>query len=282
MQTENGIRILCVVVLYGMRLKESSSYRAVRGQAARSGADVGIYVHDNSLEADAEAATNAEIVYRHSPENCGLGAAYNAAARHAEREGFGWLLLLDQDTQLPDDFLKSYVDAIDENPEALRVFVPHIAHLNGQPLSPIRRWRRNRWPKVSEGAVPMKHYLLINSCLCVDTRTFLECGGYDERVWLDFSDLQFVQRLQHAGTRRFGLLPCRCVQNFSNNETDAAKLKRRYEIYIACARNCTRYGWSDGLFRFYCVLSHTVALTLKTRSGYFLRIFTTRYILHGK
>ncbi len=278
----NKIRILCVVVLYGMRLKESPSYGAVCGQTARCGAEVEFYIHDNSPDADAEAAADAEIVYRHCPGNCGLSAAYNAAARYAEQEGFGWLLLLDQDTQIPDGFLHAYVDAIGENPEALRVFAPRMAHPNGRPLSPIRKWRWNLWPKVSEGAVPMKRYLLINSCLCVETRAFLECGGYDERVWLDFSDLQFVQRLQRAGTRRFGLLPCRCVQNFSGNEPDAAKLKRRYEIYIACARNCTNYGWSDGLFRLYCVLSHTAALTLKVRSCFFLRIFVARYVLHGK
>ena len=37
--------------------------------------------------------------------NEGIAGAYNYALRRAKREGFAWMLTLDQDTQLPPEFL---------------------------------------------------------------------------------------------------------------------------------------------------------------------------------
>ena len=270
--------ILCVVVLYGNRLHESVSYRAVRSQAGACGADVAFSVHDYSPEADPEAVRSEEVVYRHCPENRGLGTAYNAAAEYASKNGISWLLLLDQDTELSDGFLRAYVDAIGSHPDT-EVFVPQVLLPDGDFLSPMRRWKKQRRPLVAGGCYPLGRYAVINSGMCVATQLFLRSGGYNEKVWLDFSDTQFVRRLVRAGTSRFYLLTCACTQNFSSEERDRSALKRRYEIYLDCARNCEFIDWSDCLFRLQSVLSHTLMLTFRTHDAYFLRKFFFNYIL---
>lgn len=272
------INILCVVVLYGKRLHESVSYRAARAQAGACGADVAFYVHDNSPEADPGFVSASGMIYRHCPENKGLSAAYNAAAEYASKNGIRWLLLLDQDTELSDGFLRAYVDAIGSHPDT-EVFVPQVLLPDGDFLSPMRRWKKQRRPLAAGSRYPLGRYAVINSGMCISTRLFLLSGGYNEKVWLDFSDTQFVRRMLRAGTSRFFLLRCACTQNFSNTEQSRSALKRRYEIYIGCARNCEYIDLNDRVFRLQSVLSHTLMLTLRTHDTYFLRKFFFNYIL---
>ncbi len=271
--------ILCVVVLYGNRLHESVSYRAVRAQAGACGADVAFYVHDNSPEADPEAVCSEKVVYCHCPENCGLGAAYNAAAKYASEHDMEWILLLDQDTALPDGFLRSYVEAIEHDPQ-FRLFVPQVNLSDGKPMSPLRRWRPQRMQLKQGTTYSLRRYMLINSGLCMKTDTFLRCGGYDERIWLDFADTQFCFRLLHHGIERFYLLKCTCLQNFSNEEIDPERLKSRFEIYLRCARACRNYDFSDWFFRQYGIVLHTISLSRRTRSCFFLKKFFSEYVFH--
>lgn len=273
------LSILCVVVLYGMQVKDSPSFQAIRKQAAECNVKIGFYIHDNSAIPDPTLQKGIkDIEYVYSSQNIGLSAAYNAAALRAKKQNFEWVLLLDQDTQLPNNFLQSYVEAISKNKERYSVFAPKIKELGGAALSPIQRWKKNQWPNCIEGEVPIKPYLLINSCLCIKTQTYLNCEGYNEKVWLDFSDLQFIQRLQRNGIDRFYLLPCQCTQDFSKNEQNIEKLKRRFDIYIQCAKHCENFGLADWVFRQYAILSHTLALSIKTLKGYFIWTYVFSYI----
>lgn len=272
-----AISILCTIVLYKTRLQESRSFSAVYAQAKNTGAEISFFIYDNSSDADPYASDFPGVHYVHCPENKGLGVAYNAAARYAKEKGFDWVLLLDQDTVLPDNFLQSYVKAIQENP-GIQVFAPRVTLSGKSLLSPMKRWRKQATHLVAEKTYPIRQYLVINSGLCVKTSLFMQSGGYDEKVWLDFADMQFIRKLLHVGVRRFYLLSCECMQHFSNLETDPEKLKQRFDIYIACARNCEYFDMADWIFRQYCVLSHTIGLTIRTRSVYFLKCFFTRYL----
>lgn len=265
------LSIGCVVVLYRMRLNESPSFRAVWEQAGRSDVAVHFFVQDNSPEADNEVAeTYPGVRYRHCPENPGLGNAYNAGTRYAAEKGAEWLLLLDQDTTLPDDFLECCVRSIETHPR-MRIFAPEVFVDESEQLSPLRRWKAQPRPLVAKRDYPVKHYLLINSGLCVSRDLFEKAGGFDEEVWLDFADMQFVRRLLHAGERRFYLMDCRCRQSFSGRETDVEKLKVRFDIYLKCARQCKYLDFADWAFRKYCVIVHASSLTVSMNNTYFIK-----------
>ncbi|WP_418409735.1 glycosyltransferase [Alistipes sp.] len=272
-----AVNILCVVVLYKMQLNRSASFLSLYRQVGDCDATVDFFIYDNSPLADVGLSEFPDIHYFHCPGNTGLGTAYNAAARYAEEKGFDWVLLLDQDTVLPDNFLQSYVKAIQENP-GIQVFAPRVSLSGKSLLSPMKRWRKQATHLVAEKTYPIRQYLVINSGLCVKTSLFMQSGGYDEKVWLDFADMQFIRKLLHVGVRCFYLLSCECMQHFSNLEADPEKLKQRFDIYIACARNCEYFDMADWIFRQYCVLSHTIGLTIRTRSVYFLKCFFTRYL----
>ena len=142
---------------------------------------------------------------------------------------------------------------------------------------PFRRWKAQKNPLSPGRIYPIKHYLLINSGLCVKLSLFERSGGYDERIWLDFADTQFVRKLWHSGERYFYLLPCKCFQNFSNEQTNIEKLQSRFEIYLECGKNCKFLDFPDWAFRQYCVISHTLSLTIRTRKISFLTKSITKY-----
>src|SRR5690606_15818190 len=75
-----------------------------------------IYVYDNSPNIDEEAIANPFVFYVHDNKNPGVSKAYNEGAKFAKDNGKNWILLLDQDTQLPEDFLRKIEENIHEYP----------------------------------------------------------------------------------------------------------------------------------------------------------------------
>ena len=269
------ISICCAIVLYKMQLSESPAFQSAYAQIGTHH-KIRLFIFDNSPDADSNHRNYPDIRYDHCPDNKGLGYAYNAAARYASKEKLDWLLLLDQDTILPDGFFDSYIDAISAHPD-LQLFVPQVFLPKGTEFSPFRRWKAQKNPLSPGRIYPIKHYLLINSGLCVKLSLFERSGGYDERIWLDLADTQFVRKLWHSGERYFYLLPCKCFQNFSNEQTDIEKLQSRFEIYLECGKNCKFLDFPDWAFRQYCVISHTLSLTIRTRKISFLTKSITKY-----
>ena len=69
----------------------------------------------------------------------------------------------------------------------------------------------------------IKEYDIINSGMLIKVADFIKAGGYKEDVSLDFSDFQFIERLKRV-TKNFIVLNIECIQDFSNNAEDKAKL----------------------------------------------------------
>ncbi len=265
------ISLCCAIILYKMRLDESTAFSAIHTQALKcKDANIHIFIYDNSPTSDITHIKYPYIHYQHNADNPGLGYAYNAAAQYAHQEHLEWLLLLDQDTNIPDDFLQKYLKAIHNNTN-IKLFVPHVFQSNGQELSPLRRWKAQSKQLITNQTYPIKQYLLINSGLCIQLKLFENSGGYDEKIRVDFADTQFVRKLLHAGEQTFYLLNCKCLQNFSNDETELNKLKKRFQIYLENANNCKFIDFGDWLFRQYCIISHTFSLVKRTHNIYFLK-----------
>ncbi|HBO06466.1 glycosyltransferase [Bacteroides sp. OM08-17BH] len=264
--------ILIVIVLYKNKIANSVSYQIIKEQC---NSNCKIFIYDNSPVIDSD-FIKYPIVYIHDHSNGGLGKAYNSAAQYAKENGIDWLLILDQDTKLLSGFLENYIQTIKKHPE-ISILAPQVKLPDGTLLSPHCRKRKLK-KMVSDAFYPMNVYFLINSGLCIRTSAFLQVKGYNEDVWLDFSDIQFTRKLSHSGIKKFFLLSSECIQNFSNNELDVNVLKRRFDIYIECAGKCEYFDFPDWLFRQHSILRHTMALSLRTMSCYFIKCYFTKYL----
>lgn len=214
--------VMIVTVLYGQPLEQTNVFRTLLDSNER------VYIHDNSPVPSAPESLPPLWTYVSDPSNPGLSAAYNAAARIARSEGIDWLLIADQDTAFPEGMLAKMRETIAAYPDE-RIFLPVVRISNGQYMSPVKMkgYVARLSEKPLEGIVQLDSTAAINSGLMVRADAFLECGGYNERVPLDFSDFQFIERLSRIEPQaRVTNIILR--QSFSDKDDDAPTKLRRF------------------------------------------------------
>jgi rhamnosyltransferase len=130
----------------------------------------------------------ARLVY--AADNLGLSAALNAAAAAARRDGYGWLLLMDQDSSFPPEGVRRLLDGA-------RAFAPgdKVAI-----LAPSHRYLGLRWdpsPEVTWEEAPSA----ITSGSLLNLDAYATIGGFDERFFIDEVDNEYCLRARSAGYR---------------------------------------------------------------------------------
>jgi GT2 family glycosyltransferase len=195
--------VLAVIVLYKMQPCESPSFRTLRAAISGLGdgqADVKILLYDNTPGGHDVGSLPADVQYKADAENSGLAKAYNYALEIAQKEGFDWLLTLDQDTSLPTDFLcklchtARYVALLDR----VAAIVPRVTD-DGRAVSPfiITKYliRTRSIPSETLG-IPLERVYAINSASAFKVEALQAIGGYDPYFPLDYCDIVMFHRLQ--------------------------------------------------------------------------------------
>lgn len=271
MDTSNSI--LFVLVLYNCKLTDSKSYNTF----LKKNNKLSIYVYDNSPYK--QQITLPNIKYIHNPSNPGLGTAYNTAAKYAIAKHYKWIMILDQDTTFPQNALQQYLNAINEHPSIL-LFAPKHKITNGKYLSPTPYYHKTSKLQNSAptGVIKLLPYAPINSGMLINLSLFIKAGGYDEKVRLDFSDIRFIEKARKV-IDTFYVVNTTCLQDYSGNETNIAKLKNRFRIFCQCAKACERKSVKDSIEYFYATFKRCMSLSIKNVDLSFITIFIQNYIL---
>lgn len=199
---------MAVVVLYKMTPEASTSFQSLQAAAAACCSDMRlkILIYDNTPGAQAAGALPDGVEHVAAQKNAGLAEAYNYALERAGREGFHWLLTLDQDTALPRDFLVKvvrYVARLQGDP-SIAAIVPQITG-DGRMLSPnyFQFGARPKWFEKGFIGVPLRATYAFNSASTVRVTALRQMGGYEKRFWLDDSDTYMYHQLHRYGKRVF-------------------------------------------------------------------------------
>jgi hypothetical protein len=211
-----GATVLAVVVVYGRAWDAAASMPLLRRWAGGYGSAEGapqlveVLVWDNSPTPSGSLPPQGGPVVRVAdPSNGGTRAAYAAAAARAAAIGVDWVLLLDQDTRLPDAF-PSAVGAALRTPgaAALAALVPRVLH-GGALVSPSVITaagtvvpRRLDAPGGRAG-VPSA----IASGTLLRTADAVAMQPVPPEFWLDYLDHWIFLRL-HARGRPIGAIDC--------------------------------------------------------------------------
>lgn len=237
METSIQSRILAVVVRYKLPVEDSATISSL--VAAFDGypdlsEQVKVLLWDNSPAPLQNTRPSFACDYYHSPENPGVSGAYNRALRIAEERGIPWMLLLDQDTSLPREFLPGILECShsQEGNAAIAAIVPFL--FDGErPISPIIvGYTGNRPISPPFTGIYPRNLFAANSGTLLRVTSLREVGGYDERFWLDLSDVVVFQRLWSAGYRAFVAGNIRVQHKVTNNDYDGSMSPQRYENFI--------------------------------------------------
>ncbi len=191
--------ILAILVLYDRKLDEATSWPTLLALLESDGPfRLGhCLIHDNSRERHAPASTAASNVsVCWTPANLGTAGAYINAIDIAKVHGCDWLLLLDQDTDLPTDYLDRAARTLDTLPNAA-ILVPRVRH--GHNLVSPATIRSSGSVKPTSGpsmrtGIPTA----ISSGIILRSMAVASVPPFPRAIWLDYVDhwmfLSFARR----------------------------------------------------------------------------------------
>lgn len=280
--------ILAVVVLYQMAASCSPTLLSFCRALDESGLAnrFSVLIYDNSPSRQAVPGTfPVAIQYLHDPANGGVAAAYNAALQMAQTGGVEWLLLLDQDTEISADYLKTLWHRLLATAVERRfaAWVPKILSRN-EIVSP----RQVLW---AGGTAPLDNSLCgeapgeiaaINSGALLRVSVLREIGGFNCDLRLDFLDIWVFNRLHRAGYRVY-VLDALLLHEMSFSRMESVPLTR-YQNFLdaeALFYQCCKSPLQN---LYYCCVRLPMrlvkALVVPSRRRFFLSVLThlTRHI----
>lgn len=254
--------IQAVVVLYKVAPEDSAALAGLLGALAQDRATanaVRLLVYDNSPQAQNwQPPANVHALYIHDIANGGLLAAYQRALIEAQQNGAPWLLLLDDDTQVTDDFMQMQLQMTSElaaRPDIAAV-VPRLRSggIVRSPHGPVG-WRQSPLPLHRDGPAPVGA-TAFNSGAMLRRSAIEAVGGFPGNYPLDYLDHAMFARLARAGYRLW-VLPVTLDHPMTWDDPSGEMGYDRFARVLATEQRFHReYGGIEGAiaFRLRCAL----------------------------
>jgi glycosyltransferase involved in cell wall biosynthesis len=232
--TELRLSVTVVIVLYRMEPSQSPAFQGVMAARARLGSDLGhvdVLLWDNSPGRNVGHELPEGVAYFPDESNSGLATAYNRAIEWASHNGSEWLLTLDQDTAVPDDFFVRMTAAARASTRyaGIGAIVPQIV-TGGEQLSPnyFQFGAIPQWHQTGFVGVPREPVFAFNSGAILKVTALEQVGGYDPRFWLDNSDAMIFSKLHEHGKRVYVAGDIQVEHEFSMKDMQQRMSPARY------------------------------------------------------
>lgn len=126
------------------------------------------------------------LVYVKNQQNLGIAGALNQAAAYAIKNGFDWLLTMDQDSRFRGGSIEALINAIDvfSKPQ-IGLFTP--IHVNKDVIVTSKK----------ETYVEIKKTMTSGNLLSMEA--YKVCGSFNENLFIDYVDHDFNLRLRKLG-----------------------------------------------------------------------------------
>jgi len=180
----NSIEI--VIVLYQCSLDESVTFQSLKKSLEKTSIDYELIIYNNDVNQKIE---EKEFLIVNSEENKKLEGAYNFALDRAIENGKNWILLLDQDTEIPDNYLKELnkIFSVGYSPDLVAV-VPKLVS-EGKVISPVRVTSLIRFEKeLNVSGYTNERINALNSMSLFNVQFIRSIGGFSKDFPFDMHD----------------------------------------------------------------------------------------------
>lgn len=212
-------------------------------------------------------------------DNYGVAKAFNQGVRHFNKKGSEWVLILDQDSHVADDFFISYVSLL----PYIGSRCLSIAAICSNAIND-NSYAFNHKPCLWTGYSFIVAPDIINEKICelplvassISSGTFYktavvkELGGFKEDYFIDFVDHEFHLKLAKNGWKMVWNRQAKFYHNLGiklENKDNAAWLEHPAFRYYYMARNMAHgfytYGGFKGLRTFLQTLPGHIRMTFK-------------------
>ena len=149
-----------------------------------------------------------EALLLRSPENLGTAGGNNLGLRHCLEQGFDYVLPLNNDTVVTEDFLSKLVAAADE----MSILVPKILYYDDPSLISTHAgdfdWRRGLFKNTFHGKAdgpdssrPRELQTASFCCALVPAGAFRQVGLLDERFFMYYEETDWLRQALDQGYR---------------------------------------------------------------------------------
>jgi GT2 family glycosyltransferase len=203
---QDAIDVVAVIVLYEVQPRDVATFVTLSPAITRLSEWRGglrVLLYDNTPEGGDPGPLAEGVQYEPAGFNAGLAAAYNRALEVAQLHGCSWLLLLDQDTVLPNDFLESLLGELREyETNADVVAVVPIVRSGGVVASPKRVgfFGLKAFAKTPRG-IQDAEIASINSGTAIRCDFVRSIGGFSRAYWLDYLDHWLFRQIYATGKK---------------------------------------------------------------------------------
>jgi GT2 family glycosyltransferase len=209
-----------------------------------------------------------QAVLMRNGENLGVSGGHNVGIRYCLKEGFDYILFLNNDTVVSEDFLDCLLESADA-----RTMVAPKTYLYGRPgllddTVGDFDWWRGVWrgwlygkPEPAGFERPRAVSMASLCCLLVPAAVFGDVGLMDERFFMYYEDFDFVARARAAGYR-LRLNPAAVIHH--RKAASSGGVESPFKVYYASRNRLYLMRKHSSRLRFGLFLAYFLA----TRVGY--------------
>lgn len=260
-----------IIVLYKIRLEDSITYKTFKRNVSKlENIGVKLLIYNNSPEI---IIPQSEEYYLYQPkENLKLAGAYRYALERAYEEGYKWLLLLDQDTELTSEYfeeLNKFLNSSIQDSYDIAVPILKQGNLFLSPACYNKYKGPFDKPKVihnnNELSKKLKNDILVayNSVSLLKVSALKEVGGFGTEYPLDMLDYDYYTRM-HNNKSYIYILSTIIQQNLSLLDKKNPISVVRYNLYMdASYKFAKSLGWTSVLYYKYKLVCRVVSQSIR-------------------
>ena len=223
------MKFFFIVVIYNKNCDESKTCQALLN---RNNSDEYVMIMDNSEIKNDNMSFCNELQWKYVSMNGnkGLSKAYNKAINILKDNKNDFIIWLDDDTFITDEYIENLKKACKINSEK-KVFMPIIYDNNKKIISPsiftkIKNFKLKDESELKK--INIKNILAINTCLAVKISVYSNYR-YNEKQFLDLIDNSFFYYLRKEKIE-YCILPNKIIQNFFSSEKINYEKKLKREL----------------------------------------------------
>lgn len=284
MRFEEFIRQTCVVsVFYRKKWQESEIINSLESICLQFGYVPDLLLFDNSPQINNEKPKSdcLNIQYFENNQNCGVSSSFNKAASIARENGKKWLLITDCDFKIEPGLFKAYYDSLIKYSHC-KLFSP-ILRCNGIMVSPYKKkfHRYSIIKALNPGEYASGKYFIINNGIFCSPDIFLETGGYNPKIGLDFSDDYFMAKYTSKYST-FVVVDYEGKHNLSSFEKhDFQGALRRFKWYCEGAHQMS-FQYKDGYWFFIWAFLRMLRLITMYARFDFAKVFLSTFLVSNR
>lgn len=189
------MNILALIVVYNQKINETKTLKSLLKNYENNPQifeNFKLLIYDNGpIDQECNFELPYKFDYFSNPKNDGLASAYNFALSVGIKENYTWLLLLDQDSYLPDDYIINLTNDVisAESNSMVMAVVPKMCYKNHffSPSKVLFGGIHRPIDMKFIGVYPNEVFA-IGSCSLVKISFLHKEGGFNEFFWLDCLD----------------------------------------------------------------------------------------------